>query len=109
MLWTIGKGILVTLDGFFNVIQNIWRYDFFNNEYVDKIFSGAIIVACSWLVLKVLIELVMNYIIKSETRESPFSIYRGIVLAIVMMFLVPSLFDFGQQISTGLTEAVISE
>lgn len=109
MLWTIGKGILVTLDGFFNVIQNIWRYDFFNNEYVDKIFNGAIIVACSWLVLKVLIELVMNYIIKSETRESPFSIYRGIALAIVMMFLVPSLFDFGQQISTGLTEAVISE
>lgn len=51
----------------------------------------------------------MNFIIKNETRESPFFVYRGIVLAIVMMFLVPSLFDFGQKISTGLTEAVISE
>lgn len=51
----------------------------------------------------------MNYIIKNETRESPFSIYRGIVLAIVMMFLVPSLFDFGSKVSTALTEAVISE
>lgn len=108
MLWTIGKGILILLDGFFDVINKIWRYDFFNNEYVTKIFNGAIIVACSWLVLKVLIELIMNYIVRNEGKENPLSVYRGIVLAIVMMFLIPSLFQFGHSISTSLTDAVIS-
>ncbi len=96
------------LDGFFNVINKIWRYEFFNNEYVNKIFSGAIIVACSWLSLKVIIELVMNYIVKNENRGSPLTVYRGILLSIVMMFLVSSLFKFGHSISTSLTDSVIS-
>ena len=107
-MWSIGKGILVLLDGFFDIINKIWRYDFFNNEYVNKIFNGAVIVACSWLVLKVMIELIMNYIVRNDGRDSPLSVYRGIVLAIVMMCLIPSLFQFGHQISTSLTDSVIS-
>jgi len=96
------------LDGFFSIIDKIWRYKFFDNEYVNNIFGGAIIVACSWLVLKVIIELIMNYIVKNDGRGSPLSIYRGIVLAIVMMFLITPLFDFGHNFSTSLTDAVIS-
>ncbi len=108
IVWSIGKGVLSMLDGFFGVINKIWRYEFFDNEYVNKIFSGAIIVACSWLSLKVVIELIMNYIVKSENRGSPLTVYRGIILAIVMMFLVSSLFQFGHNISTTLTDSVIS-
>jgi len=104
----IGKGILTMLDGFFSIIDKIWRYKFFDNDYVNKIFGGAIIVACSWLTLKVVIELIMNYIVKNDGRGSPLSIYRGIVLAIVMMFLVAPLFDFGHKFSTSLTDSVIS-
>lgn len=96
------------LDKLFNILNNIWRYKFFENEYVTKIFNGAIIVACSWLVLKVVIELIMNYIVKNEERSSPLSVYRGIVLAIVMMFLITPLFQFGYKFSTSLTDAVIS-
>ena len=83
MLWGIAKDILWLLDGLFGILNNIWRYKFFDNEYVTKIFNGAIIVACSWLTLKVIIELIMNYIVKDEERSSPLSVYRGIVLAIV--------------------------
>lgn len=64
--------------------------------------------ACSWLALKSVIELIMNYIIKNESHSSPLSVYRGIVIAIVMMFLIPSLFQFGHNFSTKLTSSVIS-
>lgn len=50
----------------------------------------------------------MNFIIKGETRDSPLSIYRGIVLAIIMMFLITPLFQFGHNFSTELTDAIIS-
>jgi len=106
-MWNIAKGVLWLLDGFFDIIDKIWRYRFFDNEYVNKIFGGAVIVACSWLILKVVIELVMKYIVKGDDRSSPLSIYKGIVLAIVMMFLVTPLFQFGHNISTELTDAVI--
>lgn len=107
-MWSIGKGVLWFLDGFFGIIDKIWRYQFFNNDYVNKIFGGAIIVATSWLALKVIIELIMNYIIKNDGKGSPLTIYRGIVLAIVMMFLITPLFNFGHQFSTALTDDVIS-
>ncbi len=107
-MWAIGKGVLWLLDGFFDIIDKIWRFEFFNNEYVNKIFSGAIIIACSWLMLKVIIELIMKYIVKNDGRDSPLSIYRGIVLAIVIMFLITPLFNFGHNISTALTEDIIS-
>lgn len=107
VMWEIAKGVLWLLDGFFDIIDKIWRYRFFDNEYVNKIFGGAVIVACSWLVLKVIIELVMKYIIKGDDRSSPLSVYKGIVLAIVMMFLIIPLFQFGHNVSTELTDAVI--
>ena len=107
IFWNISKGILWALDGIFKTIDKVWRYQFFNNDFVNKVFSGALIVACSWLILKTIIELIMNYIIKSDDRSSPLSIYRGVVLAIVMMFLVDPLFDFGHNISTSLTNAVL--
>lgn len=108
-MWSIGKGILVLLDGLFDVINQIWRFDFFNNEFVVNIFNGAIIIACSWLGLKVVIELIMNFIVKDESRNvSVSSIYRNIVLAIVIMFLIGPIFDFGYNVSTKLTDAVIS-
>lgn len=106
-MWSIAKGVLWLLDGFFDIIDKIWRYRFFDNEYVNRIFGGAIIVACSWLVLKVIIELVIKYIVKGDDRSSPLSVYKGIVLAIIMMFLVTPLFQFGHNISTELTDAVI--
>lgn len=91
-----------------DVINKIWRYEFFNNEYVKALLSASIIVACSWLTLKVVVELIMNYIVKGDDRGSPLIVYRGVVLAIVMMFLVTPLFDFGHKVSTGLTDAVIN-
>ncbi len=107
-MWGIGKGILILLDGFFNIINQIWRFEFFNNEFVVNIFNASVIIACSWLGVKVLIDLIMNFIIHDETHESPLNVFKGIILAITMMFLIPSLFNFGSQISTSLTEAVIS-
>lgn len=107
-LWSIAKGILWFLDGFFDIINGIWRYKFFDNDYVNKIFSGALIVACSWLILKVIIELIMNYIVKNDGRGSPLTIYRGVILAIVMMFLINPLFQFGYDFSTKATNAVIN-
>lgn len=106
-MWNIGKGIMWLLDGFFGIIDKIWRYQFFNNDYVNKIFGGAIIVASSWLVVKVVIELIMNFIVKNDGKGSPLMVYRGIVLAIVMMFLITPLFDFGHNVSTALTDDVI--
>lgn len=107
-MWSISKGILWLLDGFFDILNKIWRYEFFENEYVNKIYGCAIIVACSWLILKVVVELVMNHIIKNDGNNNPLSIYRGIILAIVMMFLINPLFQFGHNISTEMTNAVIS-
>lgn len=107
-MWSIAKGVLWLLDGFFKIIDDIWRYRFFDNEYVNKIFGGALIVACSWLVLKVVLELIMNYIVKNDNKGSPLLIFRGVTLTIVMMFLITPLFQFGHQVSTALTDSVIS-
>lgn len=107
VMWAIAKGVLWLLDGFFDIIDNIWRFKFFENEYVNTIFGGAITVACSWLIIKVVVELIMNHIIKNDDRHSPLSVYRGIVLAIVMMFLITPLFSFAHNVSTSLTDAVI--
>ena len=96
------------LDGFFDILDKIWRFKFFDNDYVDKVFQASIIVACSWLILKVVLELVMNHIVKNDGKGNPLTIYRGVVLAIVIMFLIPSLFTFGHKVSTKMTEAVIS-
>lgn len=106
-MWAIAKGILWLLDGFFDIVDKIWRFKFFENEYVNTIFGGAITVACSWLIIKVIIELIMNHIVKSNDKHSPLSIYKGIVLAIVMMFLITPLFSFAHNVSTELTDAVI--
>lgn len=106
-MWSIAKDLLNLLDGFFDIINKIWRYRFFDNEYVTKIFNGALIVACSWLVLKIVLELIMNYIVKNEERGSPLLIFRGAVLSIVMMFIITPLFQFGHSFSTALTDAVI--
>ena len=107
-MWSIAKGVLWLLDGFFSIIDKIWRFEFFNNEYVNKVFAGAIIVAGSWLALKIVVELIMNFIIKNEGRGSPLNTFRGMALAIVMMFLVPYLFNFGHDLSTRLTDDVIA-
>lgn len=107
-LWNIAKGVLWFLDGFFDVLNKMWQYKFFDNEYVNKVFSGALIVACAWLIIKVMIELIMNHIIKNDGRDSPLTIFRGVVLAITMMFLISPLFTFGYQVSNALNNAVIS-
>ena len=107
VMWSIGKGILWLLDGFFDIINKIWRFDFFNNAYVDKIFNASIIIASSWIILKVLIELIMNHILKNDGRSNPLQVYKGIVLAMVIMFLVPALFNFGHDVATAMTDAVI--
>lgn len=106
-MWNIAKGILWILDELFKIINQIWQFDFFNNDYVKKVFSASIIVACSWLILKVLIELIMNYIVKSDDRGSPLNVYRGVIIAIVMMYLITPMFDFGMKVSNKLTDSVI--
>lgn len=50
----------------------------------------------------------MNFIVKNDGRGSPLTIYRGIVIAIVMMFLITPLFQFGHNLSTALTDDVIT-
>lgn len=103
----MSKGVLWALNNIFNTIDKVWRYRFFDNEYVNKIFGGALIVACSWLVLKTIIELIMNHIVRNDERSSPFIVYRGVIIAIVMMFLITPLFQFGQNVSTALNNAVL--
>ena len=107
IMWSIAKEVLLLLDGLFGIIDGIWRYKFFDNEYINKVFSGAIIVATSWLVLKVVLELIINYIIKNDDRGSPLKIFKGVVITITMIFLINPLFQFGHSFSTALTDAVI--
>jgi hypothetical protein len=109
ILWLIAKGCLMLLDGMFSVINEIWRFQFFNNEYVNTLFMGAIVLASSWLCLKIMIEFVLNYIvIKSENNQSPLLIFKGVIIAIVVMFAISPLFDMGHKFSVGLTESVIT-
>ena len=78
-MWSIAKGILWLLDGVFDVINKIWKYKFFENPYVTNIFNGAIIVACSWLILKVILEIIMNHIVNNDGKSNPLSMYRDLV------------------------------
>jgi hypothetical protein len=107
VLWMIAKGCLLLLDGMFKIINEVWRFKFFDNEYVNNIFGGAIVLACSWICLKVMIEFIVNHIINKEDNNSPLLVFKGIILAIVVMFMVSPLFTLGQQFSVGLTDAVI--
>ena len=50
----------------------------------------------------------MNFIVKNDGKGSPLLVYRGIVLAIVMMFLVSPLFDFGFKVTTAMTDGVLA-
>ena len=108
ILWFIAKGILILLDGMFFIIEDIWKFKFFDNPYVNKIYSGAIIIACTWLVLKVILQLIMQYFINQDDNSSPTKIFKGIILSIVMMFLIPPLFNWGYDITTNMTNYVIS-
>lgn len=50
----------------------------------------------------------MQHIVKGDGRENPLKIYRGIIIAIVMMFLITPLFNYGYKFSTSLTDAINS-
>lgn len=108
ILWFIAKGILILLDGMFFIIEDIWKFKFFDNPYVNKIYSGAIIIACTWLVLKVILQLIMQYFVNQDDNSTPTKIFKGIILSIVMMFLIPPLFNWGYDITTNMTNYVIS-
>ena len=95
VFWFLAKGVLVLLDGMFLIIDDIWKFKFFDNPYVNKIYSAAIIVACTWLILKVLLELIMHYFVNQDDNASPTRVFKGIIVAIVMMFLIPPLFNWG--------------
>ncbi len=107
VLWMIAKGCLLLLDGMFKIINEVWRFKFFDNEYVNNIFGGAIVLACSWICLKVMIEFVVNHIINKDDNDNPLSVFKGIILALTVMFMISPLFSLGQQFSVGLTDAVI--
>ena len=47
IFWFLAKGVLLLLDGMFLIIDDIWKFKFFDNPYVNKIYSSAIIVACT--------------------------------------------------------------
>lgn len=108
VFWFLAKGILILLDGMFLIINDIWKFKFFDNAYVNKIYSAAIIIACTWLILKVIIEIIMNYFINQDDSTSPTRVVKGIILSITMMFLIPPVFNWGHDVSSKLTQYVIS-
>ncbi len=108
VFWFLAKGVLILLDGIFLIIDDIWKFKFFDNAYVNKIYSAAIIVACTWLILKVLLELIMHYFVNQDDNSSPTRVFKGIIISIVMMFLIPPLFNWGYDLSTKMTQYVIS-
>ena len=108
VFWFLAKGALILLDGMFLIIDDIWRFKFFDNVYVNNIYSAAIIVACTWLILKVLLEIVMHYFINQDDNSSPTRVFKGIIFSIVMMFLIPPLFNWGYDVSSKMTQYAIS-
>ena len=108
VFWLLAKGVLILLDGMFLIIDDIWRFKFFDNPYVNKIYSAAIIVACTWLILKVVLEIVMHYFVNQEDNSSPTRVFKGIIISIVLMFLIPPLFNWGYDLSSKMTQYVIS-
>lgn len=108
VFWFIAKGPLILLDGIFVTINDIWKFKFFDNNYVNTIYKAAIIVACTWLALKVILELIMRYFVKQDDNSSPTGVFKGIITCIVMMFLIPPLFNWGYDLSSKMTQYVIS-
>lgn len=108
VFWLLAKGVLILLDGMFLIINDIWKFKFFDNEYVNKIYSVAIIVACTWLILKVILEIIMHYFVNQDDNSSPTRVIKGIIFSIVMMFLIPPLFNWGYNVSSKMTQYVIS-
>ena len=108
ILWLLTKGILLLLDGIFVTIQTIWNFKFFDNEYINRIYNVAIIVAVTWLVLKVILNFIMRFFVDEDTNISPFSSFKGVVIAIIVMFLVPFLFNWGYDLSSKMTQLVIT-
>ena len=108
VFWFLAKGALTLLDGIFLIIDDIWKFKFFDNPYVNKIYSSAIIVACTWLILKVILELIMRYFVDQEDNSSPTKVFKGVIFAIVMMFLIPPLFNWGYDLSSRMTQYVVS-
>lgn len=108
VFWFLAKGALILLDGIFLIINDIWKFKFFDNDYVNKIYQAAIIVACTWLILKVMIELIMKYFINQDDNSSPIRVFKGIIFSIVMMFLIPPIFNWGYDLSSKMTQYVIS-
>jgi len=108
VFWFLAKGVLILLDGMFEIINDIWTFKFFDNQYVNKIYSSAIIIACTWLILKVILDLIMKYFVEEEDNSSPTKIFKGIIFCIVMMFLIPPLFNWGYDLSSKMTQYVVS-
>lgn len=108
VFWFLAKGTLTLLDGMFLIIDDIWKFKFFDNTYVNNIYSAAIIVACTWLILKVLLELIMHYFVNQEDNTSPTRVFKGVVISIAMMFLIPPLFSWGYDLSSKMTQYVVS-
>lgn len=108
VFWFLAKGALILLDGMFLIINDIWKFKFFDNTYVNNIYSAAIIIACTWLVLKVILEIIMRYFVNQDDNSSPTRVFRGIIFSIVMMFLIPQIFNWGYDISSKMTEYVIT-
>ena len=52
VFWFLAKGALILLDGIFLIINDIWKFKFFDNAYVNKIYQAAIIVACNEILYK---------------------------------------------------------
>ena len=82
VFWFLAKGVLILLDGMFEIINDIWAFKFFDNQYVNKIYSSAIIIACTWLILKVILDLIMKYFVEEEDNSSPTKIFKGIIFCI---------------------------
>lgn len=108
IFWFLAKGVLLLLDGMFLIIDDIWKFKFFDNPYVNKIYSSAIIVACTWLILKVILELIMRYFVDQDDNSSPTRVFKGIIFCVVMMFLIPPIFNWGYNLSSKMTQYVVS-
>lgn len=107
ILWFITKGVLMLLDGFFNVINEVWQFRFFDNEYVNKLLSASMLIAITFLGVKVVLELILHHIVNKK-EHSLLYVFKGIVVAVFVMFLITPLFSYAHNISTELTKSVIT-
>lgn len=50
----------------------------------------------------------MRYFVDQDDNSSPTRVFKGIVFCVVMMFLIPPIFNWGYDLSSKMTQYVVS-